>query len=186
MIRNIQVTGRGFTPKESQIDIIEKKLSKLEKFFNEDIDIYVVLKSKKNLQQMEAMFTLKNGIIIRAEAKNTDMNVCIDEVLDKLTRQLVKHKEKIRNHKHTNKDKMFNDEAFAAELPETEFPEEDFYVPVRTKSFTAEAMDVDDAILQMELLEHDFFVYKDIETGSLAVVYRRQDGHFGKLDPKIS
>jgi putative sigma-54 modulation protein len=114
------------------------------------------------------------------------MNVCIDEVLDKLTRQLVKHKEKIRNHKHTNKDKMFNDEAFAAELPEEDFPEEDFYVPVRTKSFTAEAMDVDDAILQMELLEHDFFVYKDIETGSLAVVYRRQDGHFGKLDPKIS
>ena len=117
------------------------------------------------------MITLK-GVMFRAEYTDNDMNVCVDKVVDRLASQITRYKKKIQKNHKQNRQILFD------AVPENEEEEIDLK-PVRSKTFDITPMDVDEAILQMELLDHTFFVFMNADTGRVAVVYKREDGQYG-------
>ena len=121
------------------------------------------------------MITLK-GVMFRAEYTDNDMNVCVDKVVDRLASQITRYKKKIQKNHKQNRQILFD------AVPESEEEEIDLK-PVRSKTFDITPMDVDEAILQMELLDHTFFVFMNADTGRVAVVYKREDGQYGLLEP---
>ncbi|MCR4601684.1 MAG: ribosome-associated translation inhibitor RaiA [Clostridia bacterium] len=176
----VNITSKGFTAKQSQVELIEKKFGKLEKFFEEDTVVNVTMGyNKKKLQTMEAMIPVK-GMIFRAEFSDLDMNTCLDKVVEKLTTQITRYKKKIqKSHRHV-KGIIFE------EVPETadSLSEDSVLEPIKTKSFDLTPMTAEEAVLQMEMLEHSFYVFLNEDTGKVAVVYKRTDDSYGMLDPK--
>ena len=173
------IASKGFTANEKQTEMIEKKFERLSKFFSDDVNANVTLGLKKGRQTLEAMIVAK-GTIFRAEATDFTMNECLDEVVDRLSSQITKYKSKLQE-KH-----KYHEEFVFGEVPEDEseaFGEEELK-PVRQKRFTLDAMDVDEAILQMELLEHSFYVFLNSGSGMVNVVYKRNDGTYGLLMPE--
>ena len=105
------------------------------------------------------------------------MNVCLDKVVDRLSTQMSRYKKKIQKNHKQNKEILFD------AVPEIEEEEDVALKPVKSKSFDLTPMDVDEAILQMELLDHSFFVFLNSQTDRVAVVYKRLDGQYGLLEP---
>lgn len=173
----VNITSKGFTANERQVALIEKKFDKLSKFFSDDTVANVTMGYKKNRQTMEAMIAVK-GMIFRAEFTDSDMNVCLDKVVERLTTQITRHKKKLQK----NYQKLKSTELRFEIVPETEEEEESF-TPVRVKEFEITSMETEEAILQMEMLNHSFFVFMNAETGRVSVVYKRDDGTYGLLNP---
>ena len=172
----VNITCKGFTANEKQTALIEKKFQKLAKFFSDDIVVNVTMGYKKKRQMMEAMISLK-GVMFRAEYTDNDMNVCLDKVVDRLASQITRHKKKIQKKYKQNREILFD------AVPETD--EEDIAMtPVKSKTFDLSPMDADEAILQMELLNHSFFVFMNSATDRVAVVYKREDDTYGILEPR--
>ncbi len=172
----INISAKGFTANEKQVALIEKKFEKLAKYFSDDIVVDVTMGYKKKRQTMEAMIVLK-GVIFRAEYTDTDMNLCLDKVVDRLSSQMSRYKKKIQKNHKQNKQILFD------AVPEIEDDIEGTLKPVKSKSFDLTPMDVDEAILQMELLDHSFFVFMNSQTDRVAVVYKRDDDQYGLLEP---
>ena len=152
---------------------IEKKLSHLEKYvlIDPDATARVVTRVYPNSQKIEVTIPTKFGIL-RTEVVSDDLYAAVDLAVDKLEDQLRRQKTRLsRKHRESLSD------AFLAEADEAE-PD----IPVKTKSVTADAMDLDEAIMQMELSSHDFFVYTDTESGRVSVVYKRNHGGYGLLE----
>ncbi|MCQ2553150.1 MAG: ribosome-associated translation inhibitor RaiA [Clostridia bacterium] len=171
---NIQIRSKNLNPSDALKNKIEAKMSKLEKYFSSDTEAQIMLSEEKTgLAKLEA--TIKaGGMIFRAEESNSDLFFCLDKVIDKLSSQMSKFKKKlIKKHKDQK-------EIFLAEVPDVEEAVEETTV-VKTKSFALTPMTTDEAILQMELLAHNFFVFADPETGKADVIYKRADGQYGLL-----
>ena len=171
----VNITSKGFTANESQVLLIEKKFDKLSKYFTEDTAVNVTMGYKKKRQTMEAMITIK-GMLFRAEYTDQDMNVCLDKVVERLASQVTRYKKKLQKNHRQIKEINFD------LLPEEDIDETSF-VPIKKKSFDLVPMDVEEAVLQMELLEHKFFVFMNSESNRVAVVYKRNDGDYGMLEP---
>ena len=171
----IDVYGQGISITDAMREKIEKKLSFLEKYFliNEDTVAKVYVKPNGNDLKVEVTIPVKNNIILRAEVVHNDFYSAIDLVIDKLEDQIRRQKTRL-NRKH----KQGLAENFQAEVDE----EED--IPVRTKTIFADEMSLDEAIMEMELLSHDFFIYNDIDSNEISVVYRRNDGQYGLIEVK--
>lgn len=170
---NIKIIGRKVNLRDNFKVLVEKKLSKFERIFDPDADATVTVTLEKNRQTVE--ITIKQrGMIYRAEATSLEMNEALDLVVSKLGRQIRKNKTKLENAKKVNLFEL-TDEYY-------EEPEEEFSV-VKTKKFFVKTMNVEEAILQMNLLEHEFFMFRDEESGEICVVYRRKDGNYGLLEP---
>ncbi len=175
----INITGRKVNLRDSFKERVYKKLGKFERFFGDDADANVTVTLEKNRQTVELTIRSR-GYIYRAEETCADMEEALDIALEHLSGQIRKNK--------TRLDKRLKEEAdFAAFVPEeTAEPEEehDFQI-VRTKKHPIKAMDIDEAILQMNMLEHDFFMFRNDFTGEINVVYRRNDGNYGLIEPII-
>lgn len=173
----VNISSKGFTANEKQVALIEKKFAKLSKFFSDDTVAAVTMGYKKNRQTMEAMIPTK-GMIFRSEYTDNDMNVCLDKVVSKLFTQITRYKKKIeKNHRHVplNYD----------QVPDTTDAEEvQDLAPIRIKRFEITPMTAEEAILQMEMLEHNFFVFMNSDNGKVDVVYKRNDGAYGLIDPE--
>ena len=157
-------------------DYIETKIGKLDKYFKEDsITANVLLKIRGNEQIIEVTIPTDN-FILRSEEEHEDMYAAIDLVLDKLERQIRKNKTKLKKKNINNKYKEFN---FDFELPTEE--EEEVNTIVKRKNVEMKPMDEEEAILEMELLGHAFFVYKDMHSNELCVLYKRKDGNYGVI-----
>lgn len=157
-------------------DYIETKIGKLDKYFKEDsITANVLLKIRGNEQIIEVTIPTDN-FILRSEEEHEDMYAAIDLVLDKLERQIRKNKTKLKKKNINNKYKEFN---FDFELPTEE--EEEVNTIVKRKNIEMKPMDEEEAILEMELLGHSFFVYKDMHSNELCVLYKRKDGNYGVI-----
>ena len=173
----VNISSKGFTANDRQVELIEKKFEKLGKFFSDDVVANVTMGYKKNRQTMEAMISVK-GMLFRAEHTDADMNICVDKVVDRLSGQITRYKKKIQKSKRQVKDIVFD------EVPEIDVPAEEMELaPVKLKSFEITSMDVEEAILQMELIEHNFYVFMNAATEKVAVVYKRNDGGYGLIDP---
>lgn len=156
-------------------DYTEEKLGKLDKYFKEDdITANVLAKVRGNSQIVEVTIPTSK-FILRSEEEHEDLYAAIDLVTDKLERQIRKNKTRLnRNVKESVKE--FN---FDYELPEEEEANEKV---VKRKKLEMKPMSEEEAILEMELLGHSFFVYKDMDTDSICVLYKRKDGDYGLIE----
>lgn len=171
----INIRSKNLNPSDALTAKIEAKMAKLDKYFAKDTTAEIMLSEvKTGLAKLEA--TIKAGdMIFRAEESNADLFFCLDKVIDKLSAQMSKFKKKlIKKHRDQK-------EVFLAEVPDVEDAVEETNV-VKTKKFSLTAMTTDEAILQMELLGHNFFVFASPDTGKANVVYKRADGQYGLLE----
>lgn len=165
-------------------EYVEKKIGKLEKYFHDasDANVHVNLSVYNGQQRIEVTIPMQD-LLLRAEEKHQDLYAAIDLVVDKLERQIRKYKTKVnRKLRQTGAPKyMF------AELEKDVFNKEEQEDSgldiVRTKRFDLKPMDTEEAALQMDMLGHSFFVFRNVETGDTNVVYRRNDGRYGLIEP---
>lgn len=184
-----------FTIRGQQIDVtdalkdyVDKKLSRLDKYFDAPptSEGYVTLSVIRGLHTVEVTIPL-TGVVLRAEDRSDDMYASIDAVVDKLERQIRKHKTKLnRKIKQEGGLKTLIAENGAAATSQMDAEQveydEDNYEVVRTKRFTMKPMDVEEAILQMNMVGHNFFVFSNIDTQEVNVVYKRDDGKYGLIE----
>lgn len=173
------VRGENIEVTAALRDYAEKKISKLARYFTEtpNTTVYVNLKVYNDKRtKVEVTIPLPN-LVLRAEEVNEDMYAGIDLISDKLERQIRKHKTKVnRKMRETGtKDLFVNDNS-------SNFKDEEKIEIVRTKRFDLKPMDSEEAILQMNLLGHNFFVYTDAETNQTNIVYKRKDGKYGLIE----
>lgn len=178
------IRGEHLEVTEALRDYVEKKLSRLGKYFETPLsnEVNVTLSVVKGMQTVEVTITLP-GMLLRAEEKNTDMYAAMDLVTDKLERQIRKHK--------TRANRKIRQEGSKRDLFKMDFgtsngyvEEEDDLELVKTKKFELKPMDVEEAILQMNLIGHSFFVFSNMDSNKVNVVYRRDDGKYGLIEPR--
>ena len=178
-IMRITITGRNIDLTQGLKDAVEEKLSKLEKYFKPDTDVYVTLSVEKERQKIEVTIPTK-GHVIRSEQVSNDMYVSIDLVEEVIERQLRKYRTKLSSKK------IAAAELFTPEFLEADDPEDDEEVKiVRTKRFGMKPMYPEDACIQMELTGHDFFVFRNAETDEVNVVYKRKGNTYGLVEPEF-
>ena len=161
-------------------EMVDKKISKLEKYFGPNVEARATLSVQKNRQRVEVTIPF-NGVILRGEEVTDDMYKSIDLVEEKLVRQIRKQRTKLsrKNNSGSLRYPEFNSLEF-----KNEDTDEDTSRIVKTKSFNVKPMSADEAVLQMELLGHSFFVYQDADTNNVSVVYKRKDGNYGLIEPE--
>ena len=170
---------------------IQKKTSKLEKFFYPDTEAVATMSITRNWHVLE-LTIVQNGITFRAEEKSDDMFVSIDKVVEIIERQIRKNKtrlaRRLRDYAPRVQDDAFSDDAAEAIFDEFEensyIAEEQEYKILRTKKFSVKPMALDEAILQMNLLSHEFFVFMNAKTNEVNVVYKRKDDTYGIIEPE--
>jgi ribosomal subunit interface protein len=167
----INIRAKDFEVTDSIKNYVEDKASKLNKFIKkEDVELTVLLSGNKTTNY-RIEFTLNTGLYIRAEEKNADLYAGIDLALEKIERQIRKNKTKLSKRR---------EEIFIYEEIE-ELKEKDKDI-VKRKQIELIPMNEDEAILQMELLGHDFFIFKDSDSMDIKVVYKRKDGNYGLIE----
>ncbi|WP_139905666.1 ribosome hibernation-promoting factor, HPF/YfiA family [Clostridium thermarum] len=174
----ITVSAKNMELTQALKATVEKKLLKLEKYFNPNIEAQATLSVQKNRQIIEVTIPF-NGVVLRGEEENEDMYASIDLVIDKLERQIRKVKTRLAK-RQTGDALKFQ---YIPDLPK-EDPDNDEHRVVRTKKFAMKPMSTEEAVLQMEMLGHNFFVYENADSGDVNVVYKRKDGNFGLIEPE--
>lgn len=162
---------------EALKEIVEKKISKLEKYFEEKVEAKATLSIQKNRHRVEITIPF-NGVILRGEESTSDMYKSLDLVEDKLERQIRKQKTKL-SRKHSGSLRFGEINSTDIKLGE----EEEEGKLVKVKKFGGKPMNTEEAILQMDLLGHSFFVYQDSDSNKVNVIYKRKDGDYGLLEP---
>lgn len=176
----ISIIGRKVNLKDNFKDLTKKKLSRFDRIFKEDAEAHVVVTLERNHQIVEITIQ-QPGMICRAEASDIEMTDALDQVISALGRQIRKNKTKLAKQIHSEAlDKYVQDY-----LNTVEPDHESEYKIVRTKHFFVKPLSVDEAILQMNLLEHQFFMFRDENSGEINVVYKRKDGNYGLLEPDV-
>lgn len=176
----ITYTGRNIEVTEALKNITEEKLERLDKYFNEDIKTHVTYRVENKSDIIEITITLPDGTILRAEETTLDMYESLDRGIDILERQIRKYKTRLLNQQRGKKESIRFEN-----IEPLEEKKEDKPKIVRKKKFDMQAMTEEEAILQMELLGHNFFVYMNGDTGEINVVYKRRDNNYGLIEPEI-
>jgi putative sigma-54 modulation protein len=170
----IQIAAKGTAVREPFRKSLEKKLAKLDRFFGEDVTAAVMVVTEGGRETVE--ITIKQGgMHYRAEKTTADRLDSLDQVVDALFRQIVKHKKKL--------EKRFHKTAFAEHHSDDYVGAEPEYNIIRTKRFAMKPMDVEEAILQMDMIHHDFYVFRNSDTEEINVVYKRSGGSYGVIEP---
>ncbi len=173
----ITVRGKNINVTPALKDYAEKRIKKLKKYFN-GADVQVNLSVAKETHIVEVTL-LVNGLILRGEESTDDMYASIDLVVDKLEKQIEKYKTKLsRRLREGNIKEIVNEQVKRTQVQEDDEPR-----IVRTKRFAMKPMPVEEAILQMDLVGHDFFVFFNADTEQVNVVYRRKDKNYGLIEP---
>lgn len=170
------IIGRNIDVTEGLKSAVHEKLGKLERYFTPETEIHVTLSVEKDRQKIEVTIPVK-GNIIRSEQVSSDMYVSIDLVEEVIERQLRKYKTKIVNQQQAGGN-------FQKEFVEDEFLEDEEVKIIRTKKFGIKPMYPEDACVQMELLGHNFYVFRNAETDEVNVVYKRKGNTYGLIEPE--
>ena len=171
------INGKGTNVTEALRNTVEEKLGKLEHYFKPDTEVHVTLKVEKDRQKIEVTIPVK-GHVIRAEQVSDDMYVSIDLVEDIIERQIRRYKTRIVDSKQSASN-------FTSEFMEEDEYEEEEIELIRTKKFAIKPMDPEEACVQMELLNHSFYVFRNSETNEVNVVYKRKSGSYGLIEPEF-
>ena len=170
------IIGRNIDITEGLKSAVQEKLGKLERYFTPETEIHVTLSVEKDRQKIEVTIPVK-GNIIRSEQVSSDMYVSIDLVEEVIERQLRKYKTKIVNQQQAGGN-------FQKEFVEDEFLEDEEVNIIRTKKFGIKPMYPEDACVQMEMLGHNFYVFRNAETDEVNVVYKRKGNTYGLIEPE--
>ncbi len=171
----VQITAKKMQLSQAFTDYAEERLSaKLDKFFGDEASAKIVLNTVKNKIILELTVEL-GGVIFRAEQSADDKNDALDACIDKIIRQIRKNKTRLA--------KQLRDNSFADKFESVPDEQVDYEV-IKHKSFELRPMAVEEAILQMNMLDHTFFMFKNAETGDVNVVYKRADDNYAVLEPR--
>lgn len=171
------IVGKNIEVTEGLRNAVSEKLGKLDKFFNREVEANVTLSVEKERQKIEVTIPVK-GNIIRAEEVSNDMYVSIDLVEEIIERQLRRYKNKIIDSKQAAAE-------FSKNYIEEDVADEAEVKIVRSKKFGIKPMDPEEACVQMELLQHNFYVFLNSETDEVNVVYKRKNNTFGLIEPEL-
>ncbi|MER1959432.1 MAG: ribosome-associated translation inhibitor RaiA [Solibacillus sp.] len=180
---NFNIRGENIEVTPAIREYVESKIEKVERYFNEDLNANanVNLKVYNDRQtKVEVTIPMKN-LTLRAEERHNDMYAAVDLIVDKLERQIRKHKTKV-NRKFRDREGVGVYFATATQAePATESTDEEYTI-VRTKQFDLKPMDQEEAVLQMNMLGHDFYIFTDAESDATNIVYKRRDGKYGLIE----
>ena len=152
-------------------NLIEKKLTRLDKFFSQNAVATVTVNKVRENMVTEVAITDK-GMMFRAERQSKSVTACVDEVIDLLTRQILKNKTRLEKRLYQGTPMNFD----------AEYVDEEDYKIVKRKNIHLTPIDVEQAILEMNMLDHSFFLFKDIDTEKICVVYKRNDGDYSIIE----
>lgn len=169
----LQITAKKMQVPQTFNEYADKKLTKLDRFFGDEADAKLTVSTLKDDIIIELTVKYEN-LIFRAEQRAKDKNDALDACVDKIIRQIRKNKTKVEKRLKAN--------AFDIQESET-IEEQSRYEIVKRKKFTLRPMNEEDAILQMNMLDHNFFMFKNGDTGEINVVYKRDDGNYAILEP---
>jgi len=172
----IQISAKNYSMSDKLHDYIENRLNKLEKYFNEDVTANVVVSKLKETPKFEATITAKQQVF-RAEVANDSIYDAVDMATDKLASQMSKLKGKLEARYKENKALKLE---FVPEPEESE--DEDEFIIARRKQIDLEPMVAEEAILQMEMTGHDFYIFLDMDTDAVSVVYKRKGNAYGIIE----
>ena len=172
----LQINSRNYNLRGYLKEEIEERLEKLEKFFADDASVIVTISGEKSdLKKADITVRVKNNVL-RSEAGDKDVRVAIDNAMDKLEKQLIKHKEKLK--KRNNDSIRYDNIASSTENG-------DIRQIVKNKTFVLTPMSTDEACFQLELLDHEFFVFLNEVNNKTSVVYKRNDGDYGLIEVEM-
>ncbi|MBS4026669.1 MAG: ribosome-associated translation inhibitor RaiA [Clostridia bacterium] len=175
---NIIIRGKNIEITNALREYVEKRIGKLDKYFEGLDEAQVTLTVERDRHRIEATIPV-NGMILRGEEETLDMYSSIDMVIDKLEKQIAKHK--------TRLSRKVKNGSLLDLVPKQNNGYADELEPqiLRTKRFAIKPMPVDEAIMQMNLIGHNFYVFSNAETEEVNVVYKRKDGHYGLIEPEF-
>lgn len=171
------LTGKNYKISDTLKDVTAKKIGKIDKYFDEDLEVRVVLSEQKNLRKVEVTVYLPGGLL-RAEESDDEIYTAIDRAVSAIESQIRKHKTKLQKKYRTNETIRFDN------IVPLEVEEEGPKI-VRNKRFGLKPMLAEEAVLQMDLIGHNFFVFLEGETNTVQVVYKRKDGNYGLITPEL-
>jgi len=175
-------TGKNMNVEEGLKDRVIRKLSRLEKLLPENTEAHVTFSMKKHLTTMEVTIPMHKRAL-RAEVTDADVGNCLDAVVDILDRQVIKYKTRLRDRRRRNV--ATNEEMSYIDAPaEVEAESADEVSIIRTKRFAFKPMDAQEAVMEMELLNHSFYVFRNAHNDEVNVVYKRKDGEYGLIEPQ--
>lgn len=175
------IRGKNIEITPALKDYVEKRVGKVTKYFDQVGEITVLLTVSKGRHIVEVTVPV-HGVLLRGEEATMDMYTSIDLVIEKLERQIHKHKTKLEKRFRAG---SFKSEVVGEALVTNKADESADYSVVKTKRFAVKPMDVQEAIMQMNMVNHDFFVFRDASTEDINVVYRRKDGNYGLIESGI-
>lgn len=177
------IRGENLEVTDAIREYVEKKVDKLKRYFDTPLtsDVHVKLSVYNNEQRIEVTIPMKD-LLLRGEEQHQDLYAAIDLVVDKLERQIRKYKTKVnrKSRQEGSPKHIFAELEKEARNAQSESDELEI---VRTKRFNLKPMDSEEAILQMDMLDHAFFVFTNAVSGDTNVVYRRKDGRYGLIEP---
>lgn len=174
----ISVRGKNLEVTPALVSYTRKKLGKLAKFFDRATEVQVMMSVIRDEHIVEVTVVFE-GLILRGEESTGDMYASIDMVVDKLEKQVAKYKTRLNKSLRQRGLRVINEKLAAAETKESEEAR-----LVKTKRFPLKPMNLEEAILQMDLLGHDFFVFANADSEMVNVLYRRKDGNYGLIEPE--
>jgi putative sigma-54 modulation protein len=176
---NLSITFRHVEPVEALKGYAVEKVDRLKKYFDGVVDGHVILGQEKIRHTAEVTLQA-NGFRVNAKEQSSDFYTAIDSVVDKLERQLKRYKEKLKRHKPlTNRERRsLQERIYAYESFEEAAPR-----VIETQHYTTVPMTIDEAVMEMDLTDRSFMVFND-DDGKVKVVYRREDGHYGLIEPE--
>ncbi|MBN2495331.1 MAG: ribosome-associated translation inhibitor RaiA [Deltaproteobacteria bacterium] len=176
----ISVTFRNMKPSEALKSYAEEKITRLKKYVSMPADVHIVLAKSKYRNQADIKL-MSRGIVMRGEEDTEDMYSSIDSAVDKIERQARKYKDKIRQYAPISigEEIMVRHNVIDQETVESDKPR-----IIRSEEFQAKPMSVDEAVMQMDLMNNDFLVFMNANTRDINVVYRRNDGNMGLIEAK--
>lgn len=171
----ISITGRNLDISDGWRAKIEKKIGKLDKYLRDDSEVQVRLSQEHVSRNTAEITILLSGSILRAEETGPEVTACLDKVMDRIVRQIHRHRTRIEKRLRVG----------AFEAPDAAEPDEapETHNVVRVKRFNVKPTSVEEAITQMEMLGHNFHLFLNEDTDTYSVVYRRLDGDYGLLEP---
>ena len=173
------ITGKNIEVTEGLRSAVQEKIGKLDKYFGSEIEAIVTLSVEKERQKIEVTIPIK-GSIIRAEEVSNDMYVSIDLVEEIIERQLKKYKNKIIDSKQSASHE------FSSYYVDNDYVEDEPEIKIlRSKRFGVKPMSAEEACIQMELLQHNFYVFFNSDTEEVNVVYKRKNNTYGLIEPEL-
>lgn len=167
----VTIVGRKFNVTEDLKELVAKKLSKLDKFFSDEAVANVTMKSEKNKEILETTITYK-GTMFRSEVAEDVITAALDKSVDIIERQIRKNKTRLEKRFKVEKMPIFDEEIV----------EEDEIAITKTKTFRLSPMSAEEAVLQMNLLGHTFFLFRDEHTDAVNLVYKKANGEYGLIE----